>query len=228
MSKIAVIMYGPPGSGKGTQANLLAERLGLVHLDTGRFLETLVHDPANKNNKTIQREKKLFDTGFLMTPSFALSEISKRAKVIAKEGEGIILSGSPRTLFEVTGLIPVLKKLYGKKRIHIFELRIKEAISVKRNSNRVVCSICRAPLLTAYYPSKNPKHCPICAGPFYKRTLDNRETMKIRLNEYRERTEPVLGYLKKRRYKVNQVNGELPPFMVFKKIYGHFKNTRRD
>jgi len=228
MSKIAVIMYGPPGSGKGTQANLLAERLGLVHLDTGRFLETLVHDPANKNNKTIQREKKLFDTGFLMTPSFALSEISKRAKVIAKEGEGIILSGSPRTLFEVTGLIPVLEKLYGKKRIHIFELRIKEAISVKRNSNRVVCSICRAPLLTAYYPSKNPKHCPICAGPFYKRTLDNRETMKIRLNEYRERTEPVLGYLKKRRYKVNQVNGELPPFMVFKKIYGHFKNTRRD
>ena len=148
--------------------------------------------------------------------------------MIAKEGEGIILSGSPRTLFEVTGLIPVLEKLYGKKRIHIFELRIKEAISVKRNSNRVVCSICRAPLLTAYYPSKNPKHCPICAGPFYKRTLDNRETMKIRLNEYRERTEPVLGYLKKRRYKVNQVNGELPPFMVFKKIYGHFKNTRRD
>ena len=228
MAKIAVIMYGPPGSGKGTQANLLAERLGLVHLDTGRFLETLVHDPANKNNKTIQREKKLFDTGFLMTPSFALSEISKRAKVIAKEGEGIILSGSPRTLFEVTGLIPVLEKLYGKKRIHIFELRIKEAISVKRNSNRVVCSICRAPLLTAYYPSKNPKHCPICAGPFYKRTLDNRETMKIRLNEYRERTEPVLGYLKKKRYKVNQVNGELPPFMIFKKIYGHFKNTRRD
>ncbi|MDO8574639.1 MAG: nucleoside monophosphate kinase [bacterium] len=228
MAKIAVIMYGPPGSGKGTQANLLAERLGLVHLDTGRFLETLVHDPANKNNKTIQGEKKLFDTGFLMTPSFALSEISKRAKVIAKEGEGIILSGSPRTLFEVTGLIPVLEKLYGKKRIHIFELRIKEPISVKRNSNRVVCSICRAPLLTAYYPSKNPRHCPICAGPFYKRTLDNKETMKIRLNEYRKRTEPVLGYLKERRYKVNQVNGELPPFMVFKKIYGHFKNTRRD
>ena len=228
MARIAVIMYGPPGSGKGTQANLLADKLGLIHLDTGRFLEGLVHDPANKSNKVIQKERKLFDTGILMTPSFVLKEIAKKTKFIAKGDEGIVFSGSPRTLFEAKGLIPVLEKLYGKKNIYPFVLKIKESVSIKRNSNRIICSICRAPLLTKFYPSKNPKYCPICAGPFYKRTLDNKETMKIRLQEYRERTEPVLGYLKKRKYKVSQVDGELPPFLIFRKIYGYFKNTRRN
>ena len=57
----AIIIYGLPGSGKGTQANLLADKLGLIHFDTGKYLERIVHDPANKKNKIIRRERKNFD-----------------------------------------------------------------------------------------------------------------------------------------------------------------------
>ncbi len=218
-------MYGPPGSGKGTQANLLAEKLDLIHFDTGRFLESLVHNPANKKNKIIQREKKFFDSGKLMTPSFVAKEIIKHIQFIAKTDHGIIFSGSPRTIFESEKVLPILEKLYGKKNIFVFVLKMKEKLSIERNSRRIVCSICKAPLLTAYYPSSNPKACPICAGPFYRRTLDNVETIKVRLGEYRKRTEPIIEILEARKYKIKVVSAEPPPFKVFAQIYGHLKKS---
>lgn len=216
-------MYGPPGSGKGTQANLLAAKLDILHFDTGRFCESVVHDPDRQKEKIIQRERKLFDTGMLMTPSFVLREIVKHVRSIAKTGHGLVFSGSPRTIYEAEGLMPILEKLYGKKNIFIFELTMRESFSVKRNGNRILCSVCKAPLLTAYYPSKNPKHCPICAGPFYRRTLDTPATIKVRLKQYRDRTKPIMGILKKRGYKINVASAEPAPYKVFNQIYGHLK-----
>ncbi|MBI3589138.1 MAG: nucleoside monophosphate kinase [Candidatus Liptonbacteria bacterium] len=226
MNKIAIIMYGPPGSGKGTQANLLAAKLDIIHFDTGRFCEALVHGPDRQKEKIIQRERKLFDSGILMTPSFVLKEIVKHVKAIAKTGHGLIFSGSPRTIYEAERLMPVLETLYDKRNIFVFELKMRESFSVKRNGRRILCSVCKAPLLTAYYPSKNPKHCPVCAGPFYKRTLDKPETIKIRLKQYRERTEPIVTILKKRGYKIFEVSAEPAPYKIFHQIYGHLKNRR--
>ena len=121
MKKIVLILYGPPGSGKGTQANLLANKLGIIHFDTGRFAESLVHDPARQREKVIRRERKLFDTGKLMTPSFILREVVKKVKQLNAAGWGIIFSGSQRTMYEAEGLLPILNKLYGKKNIYIFK-----------------------------------------------------------------------------------------------------------
>lgn len=221
-------MYGPPGSGKGTQANLLAAKLDILHFDTGRFCESVVHDPARQKEKIVVRERKLFDTGILMTPSFVLREIKKHVKSIAKTGHGLVFSGSPRTIYEAEGLMPLLEKLYGKKNIFVFELKMRESFSVKRNGNRILCSVCKAPLLTAYYPSKTPKHCPICAGPFYRRTLDTPETIKVRLKQYRERTIPIISILKKSGYKINVLSAEPAPYKVFNQIYGHIKKRRRN
>src|SRR5216684_407270 len=80
--KIVVMLYGPPGSGKGTQANLIADKLDLVHFDTGKFLEAAVHDPKRQKEKIIQRERKLFDSGILMTPSFVTKEVQRHARRI--------------------------------------------------------------------------------------------------------------------------------------------------
>lgn len=219
-------MYGPPGSGKGTQANLLATKLDLIHFDTGRFCENLVHDPDRQKEKIVQRERKLFDSGILMTPSFVLREVSKKVKSIAKTGHGVVFSGSPRTVYEAEKLVPLLEKLYKKKNIFVFQLKMGESFSVKRNGNRILCSVCKVPLLTKYYPSKNPKHCPICAGPFYKRSLDKVETIKVRLRQYRERTEPILQILKKRGYKIHTLSAEPAPYKVFNEIYGQLKKRR--
>lgn len=215
-----MILYGPPGSGKGTQANLLATKIGLIHFDTGRFCESLVHDPDRQNEKLIQRERKLFDSGKLMTPSFVLNEVKKQTAMIGKAGWGLAFSGSPRTMYEAEGLLPVLAKIFGKKNIFVFSLAIPDSVSIKRNSNRMLCGVCGAPLLTAYYPKTKvkPKHCPVCGGPFYKRSLDNVAVIKVRLKEYRDRTYPILAFAKKKGFKIYSIDGTPAPFKVYQEI----------
>ena len=95
----AIIIIGPPGSGKGTQAKLLAERLGLIHFDTGQHFEKILYDPKNRNNKEFQHERKNFETGKLFTPSWVLKNEKKAVERIAQAGWGIVFSGSPPTLF---------------------------------------------------------------------------------------------------------------------------------
>lgn len=220
MRKIAVILYGQPGSGKGTQADLLAKRLNMIHFDTGRFLEAQVNDPKRQKEKVIRHEKKLFDSGILMTPSFVLREVKKETKRIAEAGWSVVFSGSPRTLYEVEGLLPELEKRFGKKNIFVFELRVDFEESTHRNSNRKLCSFCKAALLSAYYPKgSNATHCPVCGGSLYKRTLDDPEVIKKRLVEYTERTRPVMDYLKKCGYKRHAINGTGAPFEVFQRVW---------
>lgn len=218
MRKLAVILYGAPGSGKGTQANLLARKLNVVHFDMGGFLESIVHDPKRQKEKLVQRERKLFDSGKLMTTSFVLREITEQVRKISTAGLGLILSGNPRTLREAKGLIPVLEKLYGQRNIFCFILKTPSRSSLRRNSARLICRFCGAALLTAFYPSKNPKRCPVCGGPLYKRSLDNPQIIKVRLREYEERTKPIFEMLKKRGYKVNVVDGRPAPYKVSYRI----------
>ncbi|MDP3947315.1 MAG: nucleoside monophosphate kinase [bacterium] len=214
--KLAVILYGPPGSGKGTQANLLAEKFGLYHLDTGKYIEQVVHDPANRANKIIERERRLFDTGFLCTPSWVRRVVEKKTREVARAGLGIIYSGSPRTLPEAEALIPLLLKLYGKKRVLPFELKVRPETSHFRNGNRWVCYLCGRPLM--YSPKVKYPHCPVCGSALHRRTLDDPEVIKKRLVEYCERTIPIYGFLARRGYKLIAIDGEPLPFKVFSNL----------
>ena len=225
---IAIIIIGPPGSGKGTQAELLAKNSGLIHLDTGVYLEQVVYNSQFKNNKKIQRERKLFETGKLLTPSWVLEIVSQKIKELAKAKVGVVLSGSPRTLYEVIGdknhlgVIKILEINYGKKNIFIFELKIPSIVSIKRNSGRLLCSVCGIPILSQ--ASKNSsKNCPFCGGKLRKRVLDKPEIIKIRLKEYESRTKPIIEELKKRNYKIAAINGTPLPYKVHKKIIGFLK-----
>jgi len=199
MKKGIIIIYGPPGSGKGTQANFLAERFGFVHFDTGKFLEALVNDPRYRDDPVIQKEKKNFDTGRLMTPLFVLKIVIREAEKLFQEGNGIVYSGSPRTLYEAfgdgnqPGLYEILEKMYGRDNIFIFHIDVKPETSIKRNSARG------------------------------RARLDDPEVIKVRLGEYRERTEPILTELKKRAYNITNINGEPAPAEVNKDILRQLK-----
>ncbi|TSC60482.1 MAG: adenylate kinase [Parcubacteria group bacterium LiPW_15] len=216
--KKVVIIYGPPGAGKGTQANLLAAKLNMIHFDTGKYFEKILHDPANQKNRIIRRERKLFDTGILLTPSWVVKTEEIEARKIHAAGFGLIFSGSLRTMYEAKHFIPVLTKLYGRKNLHVFALNVPAEVSIKRNSNRMMCKFCGYGLLSAYYDVKKPKHCPVCGGPFYKRTLDNPATIKIRLKEYKERTEPILDFMKENGIKVLKLDARPAPYKVFERI----------
>ncbi len=218
MKKPAIILYGPPGSGKGTQANLLASKLNLIHFDTGKFLEAVVHDPSRQNEAFVRRERKLFDTGMLCTPSFVLKEVKDAVTKIANAGLGVVFSGSPRTVYEANGLMPVLDRLYGRENIFIFEFALPPGDSIKRNSARLVCKDCGYMLLTAYYPKVRARFCPVCGGGFYKRTLDKPTVIKVRLTEYKNRTKPIFGVLRKLGYELQIIDAKAAPYKVLQKI----------
>lgn len=226
MPKQAVIIYGPPGGGKGTQAELLERRGGFIHFDTGHYIEALVHDTAYKNNPVIRRERQNFDSGKLCTPSWVLKIIEEKAAKIAAAGENIVLSGSPRTMFETfgddkkkEGLLKFLIKLYGKDNIFVIRLKVAPATSIKRNSARLICSVCGLPALGG----KKLKRCAFCDAPFRKRTLDKPEIIKVRLKEYENRTYPILLKIKKMKIRVKEINGEPAPYKVFKNILKFLK-----
>ncbi len=223
MQKIVVILYGPPGSGKGTQANLLEKKFDLIHFDTGKFLESVVHDSARQNEALVKRERKLFDGGILMTPSFVLREVAREARRISGAGWGLVFSGSPRTVYEAERLMPELEHLYGKKNIFIFGLQLIPNHSIKRNSARLMCTVCGYGLLTAYYPKTKAKHCPVCGGSFYSRILDKPEVIRVRLKQYKERTEPIFDTVKKRGYRVIKIDAEPAPYKVLAKIIAAIK-----
>lgn len=218
MQKIAVIIYGPPGSGKGTQANLLADKLNLLHFDTGKFLEALLHDPKRQKEKIIRRERRLFDTGKLVTLSFFRQEVMKNVERIRKAGWGIVFSGSPRTLYEVKGLLPLLEQLYGRRNVFVSEIKVPPKTSITRNSSRRICSACKMALLAAYYPAKNPRHCPLCGGSFRRRTLDTPKVIKVRLAVYTRQTKPVIEWIRRRGYRVPIIDGTPKPYLVFRQI----------
>ncbi len=218
--KKAFIIYGPPGAGKGTQAELLTRKFDVVHIDTGRHIEGIVHAPGAKKNPILRREGKLFDTGILCTPSWVLKIISDAARRAGKAGAGIVFSGSPRTLFEAfgdahhQGLIKTLVEVYGKKNVAVIKLNVPARASMKRNSSRLVCSLCGLPALG----KSNMKRCAFCDAPMRKRTLDDPDVIKVRLLEYKNRTFPILAQLKKQGFKILEIDGTKPPYVVHAKI----------
>lgn len=225
-NKVAVILYGPQGSGKGTQAKLLSERLNLFHFDTGAYLRSVLFNPKFKNNKEIQKERKINEAGILNSPQWVLKVVSERISELARLGQAVVLSGSPRTMFEAfgdsenKGVYPLLEKVYGKKNIYIFNLEIPQSESLKRTSSRVTCSICGTMLMAQY---KSAKKCPFCGGQVEKRADDNKKSIFKRLKEYKERTLPIFTELKKRGYKVYKIDATPAPYKIFGKLITYFK-----
>lgn len=236
-NKIAVIIYGPPGSGKSTQAELLAKKLEILHFDTGEFFRKVLYGYGEKdlknlgiNGKELLRERKLNESGKLNTPEWVLKVVSKKIRELSKLNESVLLSGSPRTFLEAfgydmngrekndSGLMEILNKEYGKKNINIFVLKIPERESVRRNLSRIVCSKCNVSFL-----KKVGNNCPICGGKVIHRKDDKKEIMVTRLKEYHGRTEPIFNELKKETYKINFVDGTLAPYKVHREILKYFK-----
>lgn len=227
----AVIIYGPPGSGKGTQARLLAENFDLIHFDTGSYIREVLYNSKFQKDKIILREKLLNESGKLNTPAWVLKIILNKTKKIEKLNESVVFSGSPRTIFETfgdknhKGLMRVLEEFYGKKNIFIFVLKISSKESIKRNSSRLICLVCRMPILSQLLNFETFKLsiCPFCGGKLKSRFDDKKEIISARLKEYREKTLPIEKELKKQGYKVININGESLPFKIHKRILSHLK-----
>lgn len=226
--KLVLIIMGPPGSGKGTQAELLAEKLNLYYFETSKILEEEFKKEKGKykiegKEYSVSKEKRLWLQGKLCSPPFVTFLVQRKIKQLFKEGKGLILSGSPRTIYEGERIVPLLEKLYSKKNIKIFLLEISPKETIFRNSHRRICELMRHPILWLK-ENENLKRCPLDGSRLLKRKgLDDPETIKVRLKEYKERTFPLIEYFKKENLKVIKINGSPPPAIVFEDILRKLK-----
>lgn len=224
--KQAIFIFGTPGSGKGTQANLLSWTKGLYHWDSGKELRSILFDPANENDPFIKKERELNQAGILNTPSWVLGMFKEAAKKISAAGMGIVYSGSPRTMFEAfgdsdnEGLIPFLQKAYGAEHVHAFYLDVAPEVAASRNKIRRTCTVCTNPVLG----DAPVVTCPICEGELKTRLDDDPEKYKVRYNEYTTRTLPILDEMRKRGMTITTIKaGKKPPeiFAEIKKTLGY-------
>ncbi len=197
----AILLMGLPGAGKGTQAFRLAKRFpNFVHFDTGGEIYRRVTDPAFAEDPAVQKQRAIYFAGKLNTPTWVAGLVVERLRHYSKEGKGIILSGSPRTLREARTIAPQLVKEYGRERILVLVLEISEEEARRRSLKRIVCAnpTCRYP--TTRDSAGQP--CPEC-GQIIPQANDLKETWKIsrletRLAEFQERTLPALEFLRHR------------------------------
>ena len=234
----AIIFLGPPGSGKGTQAELLAEKLNLYYFDTSKTLEEKFNTgrratrykakesgfvKAGGKKYFLKDERKFWQTGKLCSPPFVVQVVAEKIKELYEKGKNLVLAGSPRTLYEAEKLAPLLKKLYGPKNIQVILLEISPEETIFRNSHRKLCELMRHPIVFSKETQKLTR-CPLDGSRLVRRKgLDDVESIKVRLKEYKEKTYPVLQYFKKEKLAVSCINGSPPPAVVFEKVLQNVK-----
>ena len=184
-----LILLGPPGAGKGTQAQLLMTKYGLVQLSTGDMLRAAV-----KAGSDVGREADaIMKSGGLVSDEIVTKLIADRLDFEA-HAPGFIFDGYPRTQAQAESLDALLNAR-GLELDHVIELEVDEDALVDRISGRFTCAKCNEGYHDRYKLPKVAGVCDVCGSrEFKRRPDDNAETVRTRLAEYRAKTAPILPY----------------------------------
>ena len=187
-----IILLGPPGAGKGTQAARLEAQRGMVQLSTGDMLRAAVAQGTPVGLKA----KAVMEAGELVSDAIVSALIGERLDSIADRGA--IFDGYPRTRAQAEALDFLLGER-GRKLDHVIELEVDEDALVERITGRFSCANCGAPYHDTYKLPKVEGTCDVCGShEFKRRPDDNEETVRTRLAEYRAKTAPILPYYEER------------------------------
>lgn len=185
-----IVMLGAPGSGKGTAAKILAKRTNLLHISTG----DMFREQIKKETELGKLANSYISAGKLVPDEVTINIVKDRLNWEDAQN-GVILDGFPRTIEQAKALDEMLKEK-GKEVTIVPELVISDDVIVDRILNRATCSNkeCGAIYNTKFKPSKVPGVCDICGAPLSTRTDDNEETIKNRLEVYRENSKALIEY----------------------------------
>ena len=199
-----LIILGPPASGKGTQAKMLAERFNLKHISSGDILR------ANSANPKI---RKYLENGSLVPDEIVFDFLKKEMEDLERK-EGFILDGFPRTIKQAEMLDSFLKEK-GMEIDRVIYLDVKDEEVIKRVSGRRICQKCGATFNVYFAPPKIEGVCDRCKGRLIQREDDREEVVKKRLEIFKKETLPLLEYYKG---KVITINGNRKIFEIFEDI----------
>lgn len=198
-----IILLGPPGAGKGTQAARLQAGRGMIQLSTGDMLREAVAAGTPVGLKA----KAVMERGELVSDAIVSALIGERLDAATEKGA--IFDGFPRTRTQAEALDLLLTER-GRRLDHVIELAVDEEALVNRIVGRFSCARCGTGYHELYRPTEVPGVCDVCGSTEFKRRKDdNEETVRTRMAEYRAKTEPILPFYEARGL-VRRVDGMAP------------------
>lgn len=179
---------GPPGAGKGTQAEMLTKKLNIPHISTGDMFRK-----ALKEGTPLGMEaKKYMDQGKLVPDEVTIGIVKERL-MEADCMDGFLLDGFPRTVPQADALDEILTQL-SMELDAVIDIKVERNLLVDRLTGRRVCRGCGATYHVLFNPSTNGDVCQACGGDLYQRADDTIETVGSRLDVYEKQTEPLIAY----------------------------------
>ncbi|KAL5362943.1 adenylate kinase [Aspergillus floccosus] len=214
--QMRIILMGPPGAGKGTQAPRIKDKYCVCHLATGDMLRSQVA----KKTELGKEAKKIMDQGGLVSDEIMVNMIKSELENNAECKNGFILDGFPRTVAQAERLDDMLAARQQKLQ-HAIELQIDDALLVARITGRLVHPASGRSYHKIFNPPKNDMKDDVTGEPLIQRSDDNAETLKKRLGTYHAQTAPVCDYYKKTGI-WRGIDASQEPGQVWKSLLGVF------
>jgi len=193
---VRIVIFGPPGSGKGTYASRLTKKLGIPHISTGDLVREEIRNQTPLG-KTIEK----YSSSGMLVPDEIITEILKK-RLASELSKGFILEGYPRTV----GQARELEKITNID--VVVNLNVPDNVIVKRLSARLQCKNCGAIYNEITMKPKVAGKCDKCGGELFKRVDDQPEVIRERLKVYQEASEPVVGYYRSKNLLKDIVNDD--------------------
>jgi len=212
-----MVFLGPPASGKGTAANSVSAALGVPHVSTGQMFRAAIH----KGGPVGEAAKQFIDKGQLVPDAIAMQVVRLWLDEHGRDG-GFILDGFPRTRAQAEGFDRVLHEM-GLAVTAAILIDATEAVILERVVGRLTCENCGALYHTAFVPPQRPGLCDKCGGKLSQRVDDTEETVRKRLEVYRQLTLDVVKYYEQAGI-LHHVDGGQPRDKVFADILGFLKS----
>jgi adenylate kinase len=187
-----LILLGPPGAGKGTQASSMVKDYGVPQISTGDALRAAVKAGTDQG----KRAKKFMDAGELVPDEVVIGIVGERIKE-PDCADGFLLDGFPRTTSQADALAEMLTKA-GRAIDHVVCIQVEKEEVVERLSGRRSCRACGYPHHVRFNPPEKDGICDKCGGELYQRDDDREEAIRQRLETYESQTQPLIDYYRER------------------------------
>ena len=185
-----LVLVGPPGAGKGTQAHRLKERFGAGLIATGDLFRANLQEGTPLGLEA----RRFMDAGELVPDDLVVRMVGD---ALERTPDGFILDGFPRNVAQAEALESELEAR-GRPLTGVVQLVVPDQVAIQRIAGRRVCERCQRPYNVALQPTRVEGVCDVCGGPLLQREDDREETVRRRLDVYHEQTEPIVGFYRDR------------------------------